>query len=277
MAFDPEQFARFERELTALTGSHRYDLIMDVASKMLAMSPYNGTALYALAAAQYGRACQTHADEDFARMRETIERALQSYPNVPEFYHMLYLYYLWYGGEQYVLARDCLLAAIELRPDHADFYRSLGEIYLINREADKAVKHLSKAVELAPNRAEYRSRLALGLLRQHKVDESVAMAEQALHDAPDDMQVLDTVGMIYILLGDLDKANKFFRDAISRDPNYNYFQQHMEWIKRELRDREQRTRQRRKYTPLYIRQKGSKRFFDEEAGDAASVPNVVPN
>ena len=90
------------------------------------------------------------------------------------------------------------------------------------------------------------------------------MAKQALHDDPNDMQVLDTVGMIYILLGDLQKADQFFRDAMRRDPNHNYFQKHMDWIKRELKDKEHRESQQRKYTPLYLRQKGTKRFFDED-------------
>jgi len=76
MSADPEQFERLEAELRALTGSHRHDLISDIATRILTLSPYNGTALYALASAQYGIACQTQADDDFTRMRGTIEQAL---------------------------------------------------------------------------------------------------------------------------------------------------------------------------------------------------------
>ncbi len=56
----------------------------------------------------------------------------------------------------------------------------------------------------------------------------------------------------------------FLRDAIRRLPNYNYFQQHMEWIEREKKDRERQELAGRKYTPLYLRHKGGKRFFDED-------------
>jgi tetratricopeptide (TPR) repeat protein len=271
MSADLDVLDRLEAELQALTGSHRYDLISDVATRILALSPYNGSALYALASAQYGTACQTQADEDFTRMRQTIEQALASYPNVPEFYYLLYHYYLWYGGAQYIQARDCLLTAIKLRPQDAEFHRQLGEIYLINREADKAAKYLAEAARLNPNQAEYRSRLALALLRQHKIAESVQTAEQALHDAPNDMQILDTVGMIYILLGDLDKADRLFRDAMRLNPTYNYFQQHMDWIRRELKDKQHREADDRRYTPLYLRQKGSKRFFDEDGPNTIAV------
>jgi hypothetical protein len=77
--------------------------------------------------------------------------------------------------------------------------------------------------------------------------------------------------MIYILLGDLEKADKFFREAIKRDPTYNYFHQHQDWIKRELHDRDLREKQGRKYTPLYIRQKQTKRFFDEDGGTTVAL------
>lgn len=261
-------------QLQALSGSHRYDLIADVARKILALQPADIQALHSLAGAQYAKALRSKSDDDFTAMRETVDRALALYPGQAEFYHFMYLYYLWYGGAQYIQARDCLRKAINLQPEDAFYQRALGEIYLINREADKAVKYLREAVRLDPTTAEYRSRLALGLLRQHKVSESKDAADQALHDAPDDMQVLDTVGMIYILLGDLDKADRFFREAMRRDPTHNYFQQHMDWIKRELKDKQRREAQHKSYTPLYIRQKQSKRFFDEDGETTVPLTQV---
>ncbi len=261
---DDTQLKRLTRELEALQGGRRYDHVMDVASRILAIDPRDAFALSCLAYAHYGKGCDTKEDAQFAAMRRVTEQGLALYPESPTFYYQLYVYHLWYGGAQYIQARDCLLAAISRQPLHGFYYRQLGEIYLINREAGKAATYLRKAVELSPEDAEFRSRLALALLRQHKVNESLDMAEKALSQAPDDMQVLDTVGMIYILTGDLDKADKFFRDAIRHDPTDMYFHQHQDWIKRELRDREQRQKQGRPYTPLYIRQKQTKRFFDED-------------
>lgn len=271
MSADPKQLEQLTAELNALAGSHRYDLTRDVATRILALDPNHFGALIFLAHAQYQAARASGSDDDFTAMRRTIERALSAYPLEADLYYLLYHYYLWYGGAQYIQARNCLLTAIKLQPTTAEYYRQLGEIYLINREADKAAGYLQEAVRLSPDVAEYRSRLALALLRQHKIRESRDMAEQALRDAPDDMRVLDSVGMIYILLGDLDKADRFFRDAIRRDPTYNYFHQHMDWIKRELRDRKQRHEQGRKYTPLYIRQKGTKRFFDEDGPNTVAI------
>lgn len=271
MSADNDQLIRLSNELQALVGSHRHDLAADVATRILALDPFNKFALDNLIVAQYQAARTSESDDAFTAMRQTTERALSMYPNDGYFYFMLFHYYLWYGGAQYIQARDCLSRCIELEPQNAEYFRWLGEIYLINREADKAAKYLQEAVRLAPTKASYRSRYALALLRQHKVKESSTMAEEALRDGPDDMGVLDDVGMIYILLGDLQKADRFFRDAIRRDPTYNYFHQHMDWIKRELRDKELREKEGRRYTPLYIRQKGSKRFFDEDGPNTVAV------
>lgn len=271
MSANEDHLENLYAQLDSLEGSHRFDLIIAAAVKILALRPDDMQALYSLANAQYYKASRSADNEDFAEMRKTVDHALSKYPGVAEFHYLLHLYHLWYGGNQYVNGRDCLLEAIRLQPEAAFYQRALGEIYLINREADRAVIHLQEAVRLDPNTAEYRSRLALGFLRQHKISDCKRTAEQALHDAPDDMKVLDTVGMIYILLGDLEKADRFFRDAIRRDPTYNYFQQHMDWVKRELKDKRQREQQQRKYTPLYLRQKGTKRFFDEDSEKAVPV------
>lgn len=264
-----EILPRLENTLHTVWGTHRHDLVAEAARKILAVQPDHRDALLALASAQYHTALSSKQDqaERLDAMLATCQAALKAHPQDAWFYYYIYLYYLWHGGSQYLLARDAMLKAIKLQPENAYWYRQLGEIYLINREANKAARHIGRAVELDPGEAEYRSRLALALLRQHKVDQSMAAARQALSEAPDNPKVLDTVGMIYILAGDLDAADKFFRDAIRRIPTYNYFQQHIDWIEREQKDQSRRTAEGKRYTPLYLRHKGTKRFFDEDRID----------
>lgn len=268
---DSDQVQRLYNELALIASSHRYDLVADVCTRILTINPSDYIALVSLGFAQYEQARRSEQDEDFMLMRTTAERALALYPDESDLHYLLFHYYLWYGGAQYVQARDCIQRAIQLNPLSSQYYRWLGEIYLINREADKAAKYLHEAVQLSPEIASYRSRYALALIRMHKVADGKAVAERALQDGPDDMRVMDDVGMIYILLGDLDKANRFFRDAIQRDPTYSYFHQHMAWIKREQRDKSQRDAHHKKYTPLYIRQKQTKRFFDEDGPDTIPI------
>ena len=199
----------------------------------------------------------------YDKLIESTNHALASWPNIDVFYEFVYLYYLSKGGLEYLKARDAMRKAIELNPNKAAWYRNLAEIYLINREPDKAETYLSNAVKLEPLNAEYRSRLALSQIRLHKVKESLRSITNCLRDDPDNQYVLDNAGMVYILAGEIDKAEELFRDALRRFPTYTYFQSHLDWVLKEKADKEVRLSKDLNYIPLYIRQKDRKRFFDE--------------
>lgn len=87
------------------------------------------------------------------------------------------------------------------------------------------------------------------------------MANQALKDGTDEARNFDTVGMIYTLAGELDKGEELFREALRMVPTYDYYQKHIDWVKREKNDRDLRHQQGKSYTPLYLRQRDTKRFF----------------
>ena len=253
---DQDQLIQLEQTLRIIINGHRSDLILEKARKILALDTSNRLAHEALIVA-YNRS------EQYDLMLQACRDALVLWPDDDWLYHSLYLYYL-NTGVDYLKGKEAIENAIELNPSNARYYRDLGEIYLINREADKAVKYLSKAAELDPNNAEFRSRLALGLLRLHKLRESIEMAEKALKDDPGDNDVLDTTGLIYALAGQLEKAEDLFKSALRDRPTYQYFQKHLDLVFKEKYDRENRTRQGMSYTPLYLRHKGTKLHFDED-------------
>lgn len=253
---EQDELIQLEQSLQVIIYSHRSDLILEKAHRILAIDPNNRLGYVALIFA-YNRSQQ------YDLMLRACLDALALWPDDDWFYHSLYLYYL-NTGVSYLKGKEAIEKAIELSPSNARYYRDLGEIYLINREADKAVKYLSKAVELDPDNAEFRSRLALGLLREHKVSESLKMAEKALRDDPSDNSVLDTAGLIYALAGELEKAEDLFKSALRDRPTYDYFQKHLDLVYREKSDRESRIKRGMRYTPLYLRHKGTKLHFDED-------------
>ncbi len=246
-----------ERKLDNLKDSHRYDFILDTATQILAIAPTHEQANFFLIRALYGMG-------RYEDMLEAINGAAANFSNRAWLHFQYYLYYLYKGGQEYLKARDHIKTAISMDPSVAYYYRCAGEIYLINREADKAVPYLAQAVELAPDNAEYRARLSLGLLRMHKVRESLEMAAAALGDGAEDARVYDDIGMIYTLAGDLEKGEELFRAALRLMPTHDYFQKHIDWVIREKEDRKNRYAQGLRYTPLYLRHKGTKRFFDED-------------
>lgn len=252
-----EELINLETELSHFVGTHRNDLTIETAKKILAIQPANQFAHRALVTGYINSQL-----DDLAFT--SCKSALSYFPEDDYLYMMMYYYGLHKGD--YLLSKDSIEKAISINPQNASYYRDLGEVYLINWEHEKAERFLKKAVELDPTNPEFRSRWALSLLRCKRVGESLDVIKKSLREDPDNKDVLDTSGMVYILSGELDAAEELFLEALKRFPTYNYFQKHLDWAKREKADRESRVAQRRSYTPLYLRQTGTKRFFDEDKG-----------
>jgi Tfp pilus assembly protein PilF len=115
-----------------------------------------------------------------------------------------------------------------------------------------------------PNNAEFLSRHALALLRCKREKEAVNEARQALVMVPDHKDVMNNSGMVLLFAGELDEAAELFRGALRLFPTYEYFQRQLSNCEREIKDRNTRATQGKYYTPLYLRQKGTKKHFDED-------------
>lgn len=249
-----DTLSKLEAELEIVSQTHRYDMTADVARRILALSPMHEQAQYQLVLSLY-------YSQQFSKMREAIDVASNYFPQTSWFHYVCYLYYLYEGGSKYLNAKVHIEKAIAIHPNFAHYHRSLGELFLINREPGKASVALAKAVRLSPDNPEYGSRYALALLREHKIRESLTAADVALKNGTNQPRIYDTVGMIYTLAGELDKGEELFREALRMMPTYDYFQKHIDWVLREKQDRELRLKTGRQYTPLYLRQKDTNRFF----------------
>ncbi len=254
---DPDKIEELENKLSIFMDTHRMDLVASEATKILALDPNHRYANYCLLFSLVNR----HLYEELFSAATNV---LKIFPNEGWVHSMMYYYYLSKGGADYLNAKKHIEHAISVEPENAYYYRDLAEIYLINREPEKALRFLEKAVQLDPNNEEYRSRLALALIRTGKIKEAKEMIAKTLQDNPDHKDVLDTAGMVSLLSGDITSAEQLFRDALRRFPTYDYFQKHLDWVEREKKDFESRTKQGKKYTPLYLRQTDRKRFFDED-------------
>lgn len=242
-------------KLRLISESHRYDLIEEHARQLLAADPGNG-----YAHSEILRAYNNTRQHE--KLYNACYEALRYDPNQPFPYYYLYLYHLSIGGDSYKLAKEMIEKALLLKPDNAVYHRELGELFLINRDAVSAERVLSAAVSLNPSNAEYRSRHALALLRCQKAELAFRLADKALSDDPGDYQVLNNVGMIYLQGGKLEKAEKLFRSALAKFPTYEYFQKQLKTCLQEQADEKSRQKAGKKYTPLYKRLRGGKRFFE---------------
>lgn len=70
--------------------------------------------------------------------------------------------------------------ALELDPEYADAYASLGVYYANNNDADNAIRTFRKAIELQPDRSIAHHNLGEQLLQQGRLEEAIQAFEQSL-------------------------------------------------------------------------------------------------
>lgn len=137
----------------------------------------------------------------------------------------------------------------------------IGKIYLINQEPEKAEKYLRKAMELDPENKEYKSKYGISLIRIGKVKDALSIA---IDIREGNAYTIDNIGMIFLLAGRLQEAKVKLAYAAELAHGKKFTKVHEELIERELADQAHRVSAGKLYTPLYLRQKMEKRFFDEE-------------
>lgn len=174
-----------------------------------------------------------------------------------------------------VLTRDAFYSAVIADPTDWLSYRDLGEIYLINRDHEKAYVCFHEACRLNPLDPEPKARMALAAVRLGRIGEARAFVEEVKRAAGSDTTVdpmtFDSAGMVKLLLGEFDEAEELLRKALSYRPHYPYFLSHIRLLTTERSDHASRISSGRRYTPLYIRQRGGLRYFDDKEAPPSNL------
>jgi tetratricopeptide (TPR) repeat protein len=121
--------------------------------------------------------------------------------------------------------------ATEIKPDYADAYMELGNVYSDLGEIQNAVDNYTKVIEYNPNSAQAYNRRGLITLRMIKPNESTEvikkLEESAINDynkaislQPDYAITYNNRGAFHRLKGNHSKAIKDFASAIKYDPQY---------------------------------------------------------
>jgi tetratricopeptide (TPR) repeat protein len=127
------------------------------------------------------------------------------------------------------IARDNRLPAQQLL---------LATMYESAHEYDKAIERYRRLQEISPNNALVLNNLAYALaVRKKNVQEALPLAEKAYALAKDSANVSDTLGWIYYLAGQNDKAVKILEEAAKAGPNNADIQLHLAIVKFKAGDR----------------------------------------
>ncbi|MFP3942826.1 MAG: tetratricopeptide repeat protein [Alphaproteobacteria bacterium] len=121
----------------------------------------------------------------------------------------------WDHQKEWQRAEACYRKALAINPNADVVYNNLGMSYFMQAEYRKAVAQFNRALRLNKklDAARLNRRLALAMLGRY--DEAIEGVDQS-----DQPRVLNNIGYIAMLRGDLQLARAYFQQAIELSPSY---------------------------------------------------------
>jgi uncharacterized protein (TIGR03790 family) len=115
-------------------------------------------------------------------------------------------------------ARQALEEAIALDDHIATIQFTLANLYEVDQQYDKAIERYRQILKLAPDNPLVLNNLAYALaVRKNAVGEAIPFAEKAYGMAQTSPNIIDTLGWIYHLAGQNDRAFKLLKEAADLD------------------------------------------------------------
>jgi len=120
---------------------------------------------------------------------------------------LLHGYFGYAEGDSVLLrAEDAVRRALELNPESAEAYASLGLLHSVRREGPAAIRELTRSVELRPSYAEAHNWLSwVHLLLGHR-KEALETAKRAVELDPLSPEAVSNLSQSYLVNGDYEKA-----------------------------------------------------------------------
>jgi tetratricopeptide (TPR) repeat protein len=157
--------------------------------------------------------------ETFQRGIDAAQRALELDPELAEPYASLgtiHKSYTWNWAD----AERAYRRAVELNPSSAEAHKGYGELLSFLGRHDDAIAHLTRAVELDPVSLLMHANLGVVYWRARRYDEAQRQMAETLDMDPNYMLGHLNVGLIHAARGAYDDAAAAFRRASSYSPRF---------------------------------------------------------
>jgi adenylate cyclase len=180
--------------------------------------------------------------EGNSQAKKILEEAVALDPEYPRLYMGLavtHFYDVWYGTTEFPdqsLARAFELAqkAISLDNSNAAAHGTLGLIYMMKRQYDKAIAETERAISLEPNSAENIYRLGVVLNYAGRAEEAIPYLQNAirLNPFPPALYFVQ-LAISYRDSGQYEKAIEVSKKTLQREPNtqFAYIQMSVSYIR----------------------------------------------
>lgn len=165
----------------------------------------------------YGMA---NADNDGVKQESELNELLKLFPNDKRVQNLAGLYY-YNNVQNYAKSLEYLNNSVNLDPNFAPSYNTLGYLYDDMGNHIDAEKAFKKYVTLIPDEANPYDSYAEFLLRRGKYDESITQYEKAYRTDPNFVMALSGVADNYIFMGEFDRAREYYQKYYDEALNIN--------------------------------------------------------
>lgn len=143
----------------------------------------------------------------YTEARIMIEGAISRYPNRYELYEELADIYIYEGD--YPKAEKALDYAETLESESSTGLYLRGYMALIRNDFKKAIQNLEQSNEKTPNNPEVLRNLGWAYTMIGEVKKGIILLERALTIAPDDMLIMEDLGVALLTQGKIHEAREY--------------------------------------------------------------------
>ena len=205
--------------IEAKVGQGQWDQALKFGEQIVAQSPSRDDYRLALANTYFRAGKYAESSAQYQKLIEKDPKSAELYIRLGESRR--------YGGDNNA-AIDALNKAKTIEPGNVAIYQDLGMLYESLGRSDDARKSYEEVIKLKPDDG-----MALNNLAYLKADSGVDLdqaleyAERARQKLPDNLEVMDTLALIYIRKNLTDDGLRMLRDLVNRKPDSPTFHLHL--------------------------------------------------
>lgn len=158
------------------------------------------------------------SEENLARARESIERALQIDPNAALVRAYQAEILMDSSPENYKEALEAAQRAVQIDPNLLEAHRALGYVWESTANYQNAMQSYETALRINPNLAILHISMGNMLLNQGDTNGAISSYLQASQLSPTSVQPLQLIAQAYARVGDFGKASQYAETAVNLRP-----------------------------------------------------------
>ncbi len=159
-----------------------------------------------------------HQDGDLHKANEKYAKVLEIEPENGQALHLAGM--LAYDIEDYLLALDFILRAVEASPQDALYRNNLANVLFALDEIPAAAEQYEKAIELKPDYAEAHFNFAGVFFKQDNFDQALPLYQKAVEINKDFTAAWNNMGGTYLGKDDLNQAIRCYAQAYISDVSF---------------------------------------------------------